>query len=220
MNQESRKNTGQPEDEFTGGSVVQDDMNAIPAPIITADSQSVLPEKPPPAWRAYRIRGYIAAIVISIILLYFLNNLLNLYVPWIPSDFSRFFWNILNNVYNHVEIPFLSRAYMQCLWAVNIALSFSIMGNFFLLVFRPRWFQYLIRGIIFGSGILAAYVIYAIYPFKIDSAAVNNTLKAIIIIGIAGLSAGVIFSLIKCLTSFKQDKTVLEDKVPPFICPV
>jgi hypothetical protein len=189
--------------------------------IITAAETPIVPEvKAPPAWKAYRIRGYVIAIAVSIILLYAFNNLLSIYVPWIPSDFSRFFWNILNNVYNHVEIPFISKAYIQCLWAINIALTFSIMGNFFLMVFRPRWFQNLIRAIIFGSGILAAYVIYVLYPFKVDSAAINNSIKAILIVGIVGLSAGVIFSLVKCVLSYKKDRPLPEIKVQPAVYPV
>lgn len=189
--------------------------------IITAVNIPVAPEeKAPPAWKAYRIRGCIIAITVSIVLLYVFNNLLNIYVPWIPSDFSRFFWNILNNVYNHVDIPFLSKAYMQCLWAINISLSFSIMGNFSLLIYRPRWFQYLIRAIIFGSGILPAYVIYVLYPFKIDNDTINNAIKAIIILGIVGLSAGVVFSLVKCLVSYKKDRPVPEVKVQPASYPV
>ncbi len=192
-----------------------DSTHEIPAPLNVVESQPLVEEKAAPEWKAYRIRGFIVAIAVSIILLYTFNNLLLIYVPWIPSDFSKFFWNILNNVYNHVEIPFLSKAYEQCLWAINIALFFSIMGNFFLLMFRPRWFQYLVRAVIFGSGILPAYVIFAIFPFKIDNAVLENSIEVILIIGIVGLSIGVIISLIRCIFSFKREKGTLKDKIEP-----
>jgi hypothetical protein len=183
-----------------------DNMGETHNLVSTINDQNVPEVKTPPAWKAYPIRGYIIAIAISIILLYTFNNLLNIYVPWIPSDFSKFFWNVLNNVYNHVEIPHLSKAFMQCLWAINIALTFSIIGNFLLLVFRPRWFQSLIRAIIFGLGILAAYVVYAIYPFNFDSTTINNIIKAVLIAGIALLFVFLVFACVRCINALMSER--------------
>lgn len=162
--------------------------------------------KTPPDWKAFPIRGYIIAIAVSILLLYALNNLQNIYVPWIPSDFSRFFWNILNNVYNRVEISFLSPAYMQCLWAINISLSASIMGHFTLLIYRPRWFHYLIQAMIFGLGLLAAYVIYAIYPFSLESVRIDRLVRGILILGMVSLAVWFTISVVRSILAFLREK--------------
>jgi hypothetical protein len=188
--------------------------------VSTVNDQNFPAAKTPPAWKAFPIRGYIIAIAISIILLYTFNNLLNIYVPWIPSDFSKFFWNVLNNVYNHVEIPHLSKAFMQCLWAINIALSFSIIGNFLLLVFRPHWFQHLIRAIIFGLGIIAAYVVYAIYPFNFDNATINNIIKAVLIVGIAILFMSFTIACVRCIITLMSERRHRKILVDPEISPI
>ena len=155
--------------------------------------------KEPPEWKKYPVRGYLIAVAVSIVLLYVLNNLLNLYVPWIPGDYSRFFWNILNNVYNHVEISFLSKALTQCLWAINLSLAFSIIGNFVLVLYRPRWFHHLVQASLRGLAILATYVVYYIFPFKFESSAVNTAIRIVLIIIMIGLAAFMISSLVRSI---------------------
>jgi hypothetical protein len=155
-----------------------------------------MPEiKTPPEWLKYRIRGYIIGIAISTVILYLVNNLLNIYVPWIPGDFSKFFWNILNNVYNHVEISHLLKTFGQCLWAINLYLLISILGNFVLLLYRPRWFHHLIQAAMTGLAVLPVYVVYKIYPFSFDQAAINTGVKAGMIVIMAGLGIGSIYQL-------------------------
>ncbi len=147
--------------------------------------------------RDNNISGYLINIAISIIFLYILNNLLDLYVPWIPGDFSKFFWNILNNVYNHVEIPHLSKAFVQCLWAINTFLGTSIIGNFFLLLYRPRWLHHLIQAFIAGVAILALFVVYNIYPFNFDSSNINLIIHTVLIIIMVGLGIGMVGELVR-----------------------
>ena len=185
----STDNTGNLVPNSTGGTLNTEET----VPEIPSEAAR---EQTPPLWKAFPIRDYIINIVLSIIMLYALNNLLNIYVPWIPSDPSKIFWNILNNVYNHVEIPFLSKAYVQCLWSINIALSASILGNFFLLIYRPRWTQHLVQAVMLGLGILPAYVIYVIYPFKIENAMINTSIRAVLIIAMVGLATGAVINLV------------------------
>jgi hypothetical protein len=202
--------------------VSSDAGDIVQAPDNVGETQNVLPpvndqttvaEKTPPIWKKYPNRGYIIAIAVSILLLFTFNNLQYIYVPWIPSDFSKFFWNVLNNVYNHVEIPHLSKAYMQCLWAINIAITASILGNFLLLIFRPRWFHYLIQVIIYGLGILAVYVLYAIYPFSFESDTINLCIKAILIAVMAGLLIALVIAGLKSLNALIRDRRSRENIV-------
>jgi hypothetical protein len=94
------------------------------------------------------VKYYILFISASIILLYVLNNL------------------------QYIGIQFINDTYISCLWAVNLFLTLSIIGNFVLLIFRPFWFHYLLRIIIFSMAIFALYTIYQIFPFDIR----NNTI--------------------------------------------
>jgi hypothetical protein len=189
-------------------------------PEAVAPSIIPVPEvKPPPAWKKYPIRDYIWGIAACTVLLYVLNNLMNIYVPWIPGDFSGFFWNILNNVYNHVEIPFLSKAYIQCLWAINIALTAGILGNFILLLYHPRWAHHLIQALISGLSLIATYVVYAIYPFRLDSSQLDSIVKIILIIIMVSLAIAVINSFARFIIALLRG-TDREEKAVSLATPL
>jgi len=160
--------------------------------------------KAPPEWQKYRIRGYIITMAVCIIVLYVVNNLLNIYVPWIPGDFSRFFWNILNNVYNHVEITYLSKTFGECLWAINLFLLCNIMGNFSLLQYRPRWFHYLIQSIVAGLAVLALYVVYHVYPFNFESDTVNREIRIALLVLMGGSGLFLIFGLVQFILNLSS----------------
>ncbi len=166
------------------------------------------------------IVGYLINIAISIVLLYILNNLLNLYVPWIPGDFSKFFWNILNNVYNHVEIPHLSKAFVQCLWAINFFLGFSIIGNFILILYHPRWFHHLVQAFLAGLAILAFFVVYAIYPFNFDNSAINTAIRVVLIIVMVGLGVGLLSEAVRFVIDLTHHLRSREKKAPPIVAPI
>jgi hypothetical protein len=104
---------------------------------------------------------------------------------------------------------------MQCLWAVNITLSFSIMGNFFLLIYRPRWFHYLVQAVLYGLGIVAVYVVYAIYPFIFESVKINNGIKAALITGMAGLATALIIAFIRFIRAITHQTRRPKDIVEP-----
>lgn len=173
-----------------------------------------------PARRENGIVGYLINIAISIVLLYILNNLLNLYVPWIPGDFSKFFWNILNNVYNHVEIPHLSKAFVQCLWAINIFLGFSIIGNFVLILYRPRWFHHLVQSALAGLAIMAFSIVYAIYPFNFDNSAINTGIRVVLIIIMVGLGIGLLSEFVRFIFAVGRDLRGRQKKALPVVTPI
>jgi hypothetical protein len=200
-------------------------VHIIPPPEATPDTLALLvasvPEvKEPPVWKKYRIRDYIWAIAACIVLLYVLNNLMDIYVPWSYGDFSQFFWNILNNIYNHVEIPFLSKAYIQCLWAINIALTAGILGNFILLLYRPRWAHYLIQAIISGLSLIAVYVVWAIYPFRFDSSRADSIVKIVLILIMVGMALGLLNSFVRFVLAIRREMNHSVEKILPLATPV
>jgi membrane-associated HD superfamily phosphohydrolase len=88
-----------------------------------------------------RTSGYIASIVVDMILLYVVQHLLDWNVPWITAAWS------------------------DVLWAVNLSLTVSIVANALLLGYDRLWFYRVVEAISTALALLAAYWIYLVFPF-------------------------------------------------------
>jgi len=156
------------------------------------DSKTAVPER----------RGkYFAGIIVCIILLYFFNNLLSLYLLSVP-DGSTIIKAIIDSAYTQLKIPFLADSFISCLWAINLALGLGMMGNFALLFYRPRWFVFLLQAFLIALGILPVYLVYKIFPFVIDSESLQSLVKTGLMAFIAILGVIGVFMLIKSAVNF------------------
>jgi hypothetical protein len=144
---------------------------------------------------------YFAGIIVCIVLLYFFNNLLSLYLLSVPEG-SNIIKAIMDSAYTQVKIPFLADSFISCLWAINLALGLGMMGNFALLFYRPRWFFYLLQAFLIAVGILPVYLVYKIFPFVIDSPDIQTVVKTGLIAFMILLGVVVIFMLIKSAVNF------------------
>jgi len=99
------------------------------------------------------VKFYIFFMGVSIVLLYVLNNL------------------------QYMGITQLGDNYISCLWAVNLCLGLSIMGNFVLLLYRPKWFHYLVQIIVFVSAIIAIAAFYKVFPIILVFSSVTTAVK-------------------------------------------
>jgi hypothetical protein len=128
---------------------------------------------------------YFTLIIICIVLLYIFNNLLSLYMLSVPEG-SNLIKAIMNNEYVQWTIPFLDPSFVNCLWAINLALGLGLMGNFALLLYRPRWFHYLLQALLIGVSIIPVYLAYKTFPFVIDSQTIHSV-TGYGLIGLMGL---------------------------------
>ena len=144
---------------------------------------------------------YFAGIIICIVLLYLFNNLLSLYFLSVPPG-SNVIKAIMDNAYIQLTIPFLANTFVNCLWAINLALSLGIMGNFALLFYRPSWFFYLLQAFLIAVGILPLYLVHKIFPFVIDSTSMQTLVKNGLIACMVLLALIVIYLLIKSAVKF------------------
>jgi hypothetical protein len=119
---------------------------------------------------------------ICAILVYFLNNIVYTYVPFIPNDFSAIFWNALNKIYNHGAITVLTNDFSKCLWAINLVIIFALLGYFSFLLYNPDWYKKLINSLICVLGITALYVLFRVFPFRFESTFLVTFFKAVLII--------------------------------------
>jgi hypothetical protein len=144
---------------------------------------------------------YFAGIIVCIVLLYVFNNLLNLYMLVIPEG-SNIFKAIMGTAYTQLSVPFLSKEFTTCLWAINLALGLGMMGNFTLLLYRPRWFHYLLQAFLIAMGILPVYLLHKVFPFILNSPSAETLVKNGLVVLMVLLSAGSLFMLVNSAVNF------------------
>jgi hypothetical protein len=123
--------------------------------------------------RGARRSGYVAAIVVDVILLIVVNNLL----AW--------------------GVPFLTHSFYACLWAINLSLAVSIIGNAVLLAYNARWFRHVIQIVLDIFALIAIYVVYVIFPFAFPQVLWVIVAKIALIIAIVGVVVGLIVEFVK-----------------------
>jgi len=123
--------------------------------------------------RRARRAGYIVAIIVNVILLIILNNLLE--------------WGV----------PFLTYSFVACLWAINLSLAVSIVGNALLLVYDARWFRHIIQIVLNVFALAAICTVYVVFPFAFPLAIWALLAKFILIIIIVAIVVGVIVEIVK-----------------------
>ena len=131
------------------------------------------------------VAGYYIAIVISILLLYFFNNMRFLNLSFIPAE-----------------------NFISCLWAINLALSAGIIGNFVLLLYRPRWFHHLMQGLIVGLGGFAVYIVFKIFPFTFSSTFLNSGTRNALISLMTAASIAFIIEMVKFLLALRRERQI------------
>ncbi len=124
------------------------------------------------------VANYYLSMAADIILLYFFNNII------------------------YANLSFLvTKDYISCLWAINLALSIGIIGNFILLLYRPRWFPHLVQAVFNILAAFAVFVVFKTFPFTITAQNLEQGVKIALIVIIAALLIGTIIELVKSLNA-------------------
>jgi hypothetical protein len=126
---------------------------------------------------------YIGAIVVNVILLYIFNNLVN--------------W----------QVNFITNAFNEVLWVINLAIMATIIGNIMFLIFNPEWFRHIIKMILNIFAFTAIYSIYSVFPFNFSSFLIDWSVTIALIFIMVGIAVATIielfFLIINILARFK-----------------
>ena len=117
-----------------------------------------------------RTSGYFIAIIFNIIFLYIVNNLLN--------------W----------QIYFITPAFNEVLWIINLSIIVTIIGNTLLLLYSPESFSHLMKIIMNTINFIAVYFVYEVFPFNFYNSFFNWGLSIFLVLVMIGL---VIASLVE-----------------------
>ena len=129
--------------------------------------------------------GYIVAIIVNVALLYVFNNLLR----WNPP--------LLN----------LTERFTDCLWAINLSLLATIVGNILFLGYDAQWFKSLVQIVLNCFGLLSAYTLYRVFPFDFEMMLVEQAVRIALLVAMFGIVVGSVvefFRLFSRKDSFRQ----------------
>ena len=120
-------------------------------------------------------REYVIAIIFNLILLYIFNNLLNLHINFVTSAF--------NNI----------------LWIINLSITIAIIGNALLLIYHPNLFRHLMKTIINIFAFIAVFFLYGTFPFNFNNIYLYWILNILLLIIMVGLAISIIVEFVYLL---------------------
>ena len=131
-------------------------------------------EKMPSSARQF---GYIVSIIVNVFLIYVANNLLN--------------WNI----------PFLTKDFAQCLWAVNLSLGVTIFINFIFIFFDRKWFKNLMQA--FGNvfSFISGFIFWRVFPLNLTTS-LARLVNFALIIGLGAIVLSIMIELIGAVRNY------------------
>ncbi len=128
---------------------------------------------------------YIGAIIVNIIFLYIFNNLLNWHVYFVTSAFN------------------------DVLWIINLSIVVAIIGNFLMLVYRPEWFRHITKIVLNIVAFVAVYLVYIVFPFNFYNSFFNWGLSVLLILAMLGIIIASIVEIYLLITG-KQKLTEIK----------
>lgn len=125
--------------------------------------------------------GYIAAIVVNVILLYIAHNLLD--------------W----------RVPFLTPAFADVLWAINLSLSATIVANLVYLVYDASWLKSIIQVALNAIAFGVTAILYARFPFDFATVGLNQLVHfALLLVMVALVIATVVQAIVFLVDLLRQ----------------
>ena len=126
--------------------------------------------------------GYFAAIIFSLIFFYIVNNLLN--------------WHIY----------FITSAFNEVLWIINLSILATIIGNGLLLLYSPIRFMHAVKIVINIFSFIAVYIVYKVFPFDFYNTFYNWGFNILLILALIGIIIAIIVEIY--LLIIKQQKLI------------
>jgi hypothetical protein len=119
---------------------------------------------------------YVAAIIFNLIFLYIVNNLLN--------------WHIY----------FVTNAFNEILWIINLSIIVSIIGNALLLLYSPVRFRHLVKIILNIISFIAVYIVWIVFPFNFYNSFYNWGFNILLILAMIGITIATIVEIYLLVT--------------------
>lgn len=125
--------------------------------------------------------GYIAAIVVMILLIYVLRHLRQWGFDFLTDDFRK------------------------CLYYIELSIYISIAAQVLFIFYDNRWFRHIVKGLTNIAGAVAMIMIYVIFPFDIEGGSWDRWIRIGILILFGFTVIGTIVEIIKGIRDLLKD---------------
>jgi len=119
--------------------------------------------------------GYSAELVVNAILLYAAHHLLE--------------WGV----------PFLTPAFADVLWAIDLSLGAAIIANALFIAYDPAWFKHLSQAALNFFSLVSTYTLYRVFPFDFELAQWNDIVGVLLVVGMVATAIAVIVHLVQAI---------------------
>ncbi len=128
-----------------------------------------------------RQAGYVAAIIVNLIMLYVFHNLLRWGVPFLTEDWEEI-------------LPYM-----------DASISGAIAVNILWIFYDARWFRRLLQIGLNVLGFRVAWAMFTIFPFEFDVYPVEQVLRIAFLVAMVGIVIGTIVEIVALLFGRHQD---------------
>jgi len=128
-----------------------------------------------------RRTGYIAAIIVMIVVIYCLRHLREWGLTFLTEDFSK------------------------CLFYIELSIYVSIAAKALFIFYDNRWFRHFIQAITSIASLVALIMVYVIYPFNIEDGNWDKWIKIGILILFGLTVIGIIIEIVKGFRYLAKD---------------
>ncbi len=102
-------------------------------------------------------------------------------------------------------LPFITMAYVDVLWAVDLSLGATIIANALFVVYDPSWFRNLAQIILSALAVVSGYTMYRVFPFDFGSQSLNDLARLGLFVVVAILVLVTVAQLVKWLVDQTRD---------------
>ncbi len=104
------------------------------------------------------------------------------------------------------HVPFITAAYADILWALNLSLLVQLTGNFMLLFYHPLFLHHIVQVVFNIFSIIALYFLITVFPFSLDELVgdwLHILIRIFLIIGMVATIISIIVHLVKLPAAFR-----------------
>lgn len=113
--------------------------------------------------------------------------------------FNLIFWYIVNNLLNW-QVYFVTNAFNEVLWIINLSIIVSIIGNALLLFYSPERLRHGVKIIINIVSFIAVYMVWELFPFNFYNSFYDWVFNILIILAMIGIVIATIVEIYLLIT--------------------
>jgi hypothetical protein len=113
--------------------------------------------------------------------------------------FNLIWWYIVNNLLNW-QVYFVTNAFNEVLWIINLSIIVSIIGNALLLFYSPERLRHGVKIIINIVSFIAVYLVWDLFPFDFSNSFYDWALSLLLILAMIGITIATIVEIYLLIT--------------------